>query len=168
MRSSIQSLKGITLLTNILRNRLKVFLSRYVRIYKIVASSNLISRLLISEKRWADPRVRQPFSSRFSNPLFALAMTAKRKRTYTREIGYKGQTERNRCNWGRAGHLFLCLFFFFFLSSHGTRAFHEKLYPRKWQRSRQILHYSAPAKSIYIYIYIYIYRYIYTVLYIYI
>lgn len=28
----------------------------------------------------------------------------------------------------------------------GTRAFHEKLYPRKWQRSRQRLHYSAPGR----------------------
>lgn len=55
-------------------------------------------------------RFRQPFPSRvrFSIfPLSAFTVTAKIKGAYTREIGYKEQTERNRCNWGRSRASFL-------------------------------------------------------------
>jgi len=126
--------------------------SRQTRIYKISALSNLISQSLIYGKRWGNPH--QTFSSRSSIPFFALAVTAKRKRTYTREIGYKEQTERNRCNWGRVGHVFL----FFFLSSLMGLELSTKNCIQ--ENGKDHVRYCIIQHRLNLYIYIYIYIYI--------
>lgn len=88
-------------------------------INKTVASlSNLISsHRFVKNCETTLALVCLPFSILYASSIFlpgpALTVTAKGKGTYTQEIGYKEQTERNRCNWGESVFfLFRSLSFF--------------------------------------------------------